>query len=1232
MSSPQARRREARGSNGKGGTSGKKKGKKKKYTQWAPSDEQEFQIHPRQDTVMKLRRVRGRKTEGEIQAIAAAKNAEKRGKGRHKAYGKASAGSEDVHMKRTKTHTVNIFTSTARSLQWLEADAEVRRKYEEYTNASAKLFASKKVLSSDDKSISSSTSTTAQNDNEAKDGYRPYVPGAWLLEEIEQRLSLSEGKPKGEMSSHYGHLKATSRSWRALCKLYGMIVNPQYASKNMLAAASVNDALRLSLRQQGSALAMDNLAPLHWVAKDHFLCLLFAYYKFSPFEAHSAVGAVHDATLAERPWIERMLFRGSLPWKGGQAHHRQPRATSGKGLEELVIFKSNEARQRHRELLRMGTAVVNAVREDTMTQFSGVPIADMRASGDQHVLKLPASPTKVGGPASMLLSSTSDGVRPHIDDSLRVQDRRKPNMNPHMVDAGIRMDALRLEYPTRVDRRVIISRIRMLEKPTHAKANIRYAMEQFECGDAEGVRLRDFVQIVALPAATESDCQLAVAVREALLQRERDVLMFREAEALARAMAASQQQQRARVVRFEDEAGEDEDEEGNAQRRTNSTTSASLALISSASNANRSSHDTQKNRDNGSNLLDKVHPYHYYLEFLTENPVIEESFQNQTLNRLSAAHRARVLARECELSKERWDMKNEQMRRKKAMYYWVHASMSRMVQKWRNYADNRIAVRKSCEYAEEWYAEIKRKRGVAQWQWWVKKNRRDTKELQWAMDQYALLTFKHMFRRWKSETKLQKKLRSMQEQRVAIEYEHAMKNLIRLMDRTVLRHVKSSTFYSFSKWKVVVSEEILFEKSAKWWRWSLERKAFNRLRDEAWGKIEARRQLELDKNAIQEQMMEAAREGERLAEQARQEWEAEQAAIEEARLQKEADEQAFQDMMARQRADARRKQAQNIIKSYQREERLKQIKKEMDVKEKKHNGKWDSVEAGMADKARFTCEELFDTKIGKMKLEGITYDMIEEVAANIKTRADREAAIAQNATETPREGRPRWRVKYNVREATRYWYHKKTKEEVYPEFLTEYTSKSRKKGKAMAIQLYSDRQVVLARLKAIKLRNDAWDKEIRMYNAKRLTNWWKRMLKRKAVIELQWKADLQQFRVRKAKFHPAATKINSLCRVWLAHPWLAYMVGTQQGIQRIDSKVGPPYWFSSLTGESVWEPPTALSRLLERRLKARETLREERKHRMGKVRRRMKAKMSVQAQGIRMGGGKKTGVGNTDFL
>jgi hypothetical protein len=94
----------------------------------------------------------------------------------------------------------------------------------------------------------------------------------------------------------------------------------------------------------------------------------------------------------------------------------------------------------------------------------------------------------------------------------------------------------------------------------------------------------------------------------------------------------------------------------------------------------------------------------------------------------------------------------------------------------------------------------------------------------------------------------------------------------------------------------------------------------------------------------------------------------------------------------------------------------------------------------------------------------------------------------------------------------------------------------------MAIQLYSDRQVVLARLKAINLRNEAWDKAIRTYSAKRLTTWWKRMLKRKAVIELQWKADLQQFRVRKAKFHPAAANINSLCRVWLAHPWLVYMV------------------------------------------------------------------------------------------
>ena len=1173
-----------------------KKKKKQKYVQWSPNDEQVFEIHPRNETVMRPRRVRGRKTDEEIKLIAAAEKAKSKKKRGPKSYGNNDDQS-NVHMKRTKAQTVNIFTSTARSLQWLEADAEVRRKYEEYTNASAKLFTAKQLL----KDENGSAQSRIAEENAKKDGYRPYIPGTWLLEELEQRLSLSEGKTKGEMSSHHGHLQAATRVWRSMSKLYSIIVDPHYASNNMLAAASVNDALRANLRRQGSALAMDNLAPLHWVAKDHFLCLLFAYYKFSPFEAHGIIGSVHDATLAERPWIERLLFRGSLP--------------SGNSREKIVhedgqrFVKNEKARQRRRELIRMGTAVVKAVEADTMEQFCGVPIAETRASGSQHVVKLPPSPIKRGGPASMLLSTIGDGVRPHIDDSLRIRDRRKPNINPHMLDAGQRLDALRLEYPTRIDRRVVISRIHILEGPTHARANIRYAMEQFEWGSSEGVRIRDFVQIIALPAATESDCQLAISVREALLQRERDIIMYREAE---------NQRSGAQIVT--NEALESEFKDGAA--------AVSLAAAMVVSEKQALSPRAVKAVDHNANLLDKIHPYHYYLEFLTENPVIQDYFKQQSINRLSPEQRAYVLAKECDLSRERWDQKNDEIRKRKAMYYWVHSSLSRMMQKWRRYADDRITIRNSCEYAEQWFSETKRRRGVVQWRWWVKKNQRDTKELEWALEQYSQLTFKHMFRRWKSETKLQKKLRSMEAQKVALEYEHAMKNLIRLMDRTVLRHIKSSTFYSFSKWKLVISEEIMFEKSAKWWRWSLQRKAFNRLRDEAWKKIEGRRQQELEKNQIQEDMMEAAREGERLAAEARKQWEAEQAAIEEERLQKEANEKAFQDMMARQRAEARRQQAQKIIKSYQREARLKQIKKELDAKEQKHNGKWDAVEAGMADKARFECEELFSTKKGKQQLVSITYNMIEEVAANIKTRAQRDAAIQQNSVETPREGRPRWRVRYNVREASRFWYHKKTKEEVYPEFLTEYTKASRKKAKEMAIQLYSDRQVVAARIKAINLRNNAWDKEIRLYNAARLTKWWRRMLERKAVIELQWKADLQRFRVQKAKFHPAATKINSLCRVWLAHPWLEYMVREQQGIQKIEASEGPPYWYNSFTGVSTWEPPTALSNMLERRLGAREKLRHERVHRMGRKRRAMKAKRAAEDQGITMGKKGYTSPGN----
>ena len=359
-----------------------------------------------------------------MKALAAAQN-DAGGSGRHKTYGNKERDLKvNVHMRRTKSETVNIFTSTVRPVHWLEADAVLRRKRREYRQQNS--LPPKTLRARENIENCRLASSSKTNDNKSKDGYRPYVPGSWLVEELEQRLSLSEGKAKGEMSSHYGHLKAATRSWRALGRLYGMISNPQYASENILAAASVNDALRSNLRRKGTALAMDNLAPLHWVAKDHFLCLLFAYYKFSPFEAHGAIGAVHDTTLAERPWIERMLFK-STPF---QAKPRNVVTTTSKGLQHLEIFRSKEARQKHRELLRMGTAVVTAVREDTMVQFSGIPIADTRPSGRQHVLKLPPSPTKYGSPTSMLSSTIGDGIRPHIDDSLRVQDRRKPNTNP----------------------------------------------------------------------------------------------------------------------------------------------------------------------------------------------------------------------------------------------------------------------------------------------------------------------------------------------------------------------------------------------------------------------------------------------------------------------------------------------------------------------------------------------------------------------------------------------------------------------------------------------------------------------------------------------------------------------------------------------------------------------------------------------------------------------------------
>ena len=139
------------------------------------------------------------------------------------------------------------------------------------------------------------------------------------------------------------------------------------------------------------------------------------------------------------------------------------------------------------------------------------------------------------------------------------------------------------------------------------------------------------------------------------------------------------------------------------------------------------------------------------------------------------------------------------------------------------------------------------------------------------------------------------------------------------------------------------------------------------------------------------------------------------------------------------------------------------------------------------------------------------------------------------------------------------------------------------------------------------------------------------MLCRKQVIEEQWRADLHRFRTKKAKFHPASIIIQSGVRMWLAHPWLEYMVRDQQFIKRYDDDSGgPPYWYNGNTGASTWEPPTSLSRILESRLKAREELKVVRVNRMGKKKRDNDRKLDMIKKGLisvgRAGGGGYGGV------
>tara|TARA_B100000795_G_scaffold101916_1_gene75092 strand:+ start:214 stop:3777 length:3564 start_codon:yes stop_codon:yes gene_type:complete len=1130
----------------------KKDPSRRKLTTWHPEDEDDFAIHPRRQT--KWSPKRRKKPTPEQQNNKSKKNKYDTTK---------PLKGEDVHqhMSRTKTHTVNIFTSNARSLAWLEADAIVRRKYEEFSGASASLYAAQQILQIESVDMSEEAAAAKK---EAGDGYRPYVPGHWIKEELIQRRSLSAGKPTGKLSAHFDHQQAAKQVWKQLNLLYQMIADPKYASKNMRVAASINDALRARLQRQGAALAFTNLAPLHWVSKDHFLCLLFAYYKFNPFQAHARIGHVYDSSLAERPYVERMLFRESFSM-----------------TDKVEMHTKANTKQRKKELMRLGSEVVRAVKEDKLPEFIGSPMPGTRANGSPNRLRVRPVGGRLGNGMASMLDAGMPGSRPHLDDSLKINDRRV--QNTENVYTGAQIDAMRLVYPSRVDRRVIVSRLRLLEQPMAVKKNMTYCMEMFEWEVTGGCRLRDFVQIIALPAVTESECQLAIAVREAMLQREQDVVMFRNVQ---------------------EEKNRQEMEQNIFTEQNRSEEEVLQSVLVKATELKELKEQAAVVGKDEANFLDKIHPFHFYHEFLQENPMISIEFRQQCINRLTDDNKARVLNAQCDLTLERWNQQMDSMKRKKAMYYLVHRLVDTCLTKWKKHTKNAIVIRKSCEYAEQWYNETFRKRAVLQWKKWAPIHKREEEEMERTLEWYSKLVFKQMFRRWKSTTLIEKKLRLMEAARIQIEYEHALKNLIRLMDRTILRKVKASSFYAFSRWKQIIVEEIVFEKSVIWWRQSLARKAFNRLRDEAWEKINARYQTELDKNARQEEMMEAAREGERLA-HAERERVKEERRIEAARLKAIADEkQKYEDKMFAQRAAAMRQQEQITIRAYQREGRLKQVKSELDKKENKMNGKWDSVEAGMADKARFVAQELFDTPKGKRQLISITYDMIEEIAATIKTREEREACIALNTVETPRQGRPNWRIRYNEKEASRYWYHKKTEEEIYPEFLTEYTKESKRKGKEMAMNLYADRKVVESRGLSLKLREKAWDKEVRMYNAKRLSAWWRRMLCRKNIIEEQWRADLQRFRTRKAKFHPASTIIQGLARMWLAHPWLEYMVRTQQQITRYDDdNGGATYWFNGDTQASTWEPPTCLSKLLESRLTSRIKLKEERVPRMGKKKR-----------------------------
>eukprot|EP00949_MAST-11_sp_MAST-11-sp1_P005031 g5031.t1 len=756
-------------------------------------------------------------------------------------------------------------------------------------------------------------------------------------------------------------------------------------------------------------------------------------------------------------------------------------------------------------------------------------------------------------------------------------------------------------YPDRIDCRRVVCCLRIAQNALVARENIEFCLHVHEQGSTGRVLLSDFIAILALPAQTASDCQLALAVRDALVCRERDSLERRH-NALAAAL---------REVEGELVDGGDSPE----------TFRRYLALEEDLLKEKEEQKKKAQASVGGEGELQKTMAIAAVLQFLAENPLIELEFQEQSMRCLSPSVRAAVIAEQATLCEKRFAEGETRLRMKKALYHWRYSTLDTCMRHWRAVSVTGMIVRANCAKAEAWRAAKDRREGVAQWCQWLKKRRREKKEEEAALSSYRHLVFVHMFRRWKHEYLLQKRLRQMRAGQRRAEYVHALKATIRVFHKIVTMKSRSGFIFMFHKWETVTREERTFESAIRFDVLRRLRLPFVRWRQFVVDEHHRRYVLMLETEARQDQIRRDAEAAQRQAEEEvrREEEERARRRAEEERKRKEKED--YEEEFKARAREVDRLRNNQLLLDMQKERRVLAREKQRRELRVKFDKKWDMIEASMCDKCRAREMDYIVSASGENKLKRIAFDIRESVSSSITTRKERLEWIARmdeyENRDTPREGLTDWQLIYSRLDNSKHWENRRTGEKQYAEFLTKLTKVPKAKVDEMASNLYADRKVIEQRKKCMEMRRKAWEKELRVLAAAQLNRWWRMTIARRDLKQYQWKAQLRMLRANKNQQPGAARTIQRAWKRRSAQLRIHRMVDLL--VQRYETEDGTPYWYDAKTGETSWTPPTRLAALVEEDRQRIRVLRAGRSERVEKKKRLARYKKHARERGGRSG-------------